>query len=320
MEDLITCKICGKRSTRIYGAHLKSHGLTSDDYKKMFPGEPLYTESDNKETSKNSGKHMKQEKYKKMFSDKIKGENNPNSKSKTTEEQRQNRSPFSKKFFKYDNDSQAIDFAKKVQSERMPESYNTKIDFWINKGYSYEDAELQLIKRQKTFTLDKCVEKYGEEKGKLIYKERQIKWQKSLLDNGNLKCGYSLISQELFYKILDKYDIENRDKIYFAKKNQEYFISLKGGEFYQYDFTDKNKNKIIEYNSDMYHANPDKWSNDDNPHPFRKWLTSIDIWKKDERKLKVAIDNGFEVLVIWDSDYKKNPDKVILDCLNFLNN
>lgn len=318
MEDLITCKICGKQSNRIYGAHLKSHGLTSGDYKKMFPGEPLYTESDNKKTIKNSGKHMKQEKYKKMFSEKIMGDNNPNSKTKTTEEQRKQRSPFSKKFFKYSNDNQSKEFSKKVLESRSPESFNTKIDYWINKGYSYVDAEKQLINRQKTFNLDTCIEKYGEEKGNLVYKERQIRWQKSLLDNGNLKCGYSLISQELFYRILEKYDIEKRDKVYFAKKNQEYFISSKGNEFYQYDFTDREKKKIIEYNSDMYHANPNIYKIDDNPHPFRKWLTSNDIWIHDENKIKVAKENGFDVLVIWDSDYRKNPDEVIQECLSFL--
>lgn len=226
-DNLITCKICGKRSTRIYGAHLKSHGLTSDDYKKMFPGEPLYTESDNKETTKNSGKHMKLDKYKKMFSDKIKGENNPNSKSKTTEEQRKNRSPFSKKFSKYENENEAIEFSKKVLNNRTPESFNTKIEYWINKGYSYEDAENQLINRQNTFNLNTCIEKYGEEKGKLIYKERQNKWQKSLLENGNLKCGYSLISQELFYKILEKYDIDKRDMVFFAKKKSRIFYIIK---------------------------------------------------------------------------------------------
>jgi hypothetical protein len=43
---------------------------------------------------------MKKEIYKKMFSEKIKGKNNPNHKSNTTIEQRIERSPFSKDFYK----------------------------------------------------------------------------------------------------------------------------------------------------------------------------------------------------------------------------
>jgi hypothetical protein len=42
MSNLITCKICGKQSSRIYGNHLKSHGLTSNEYLKLYPGSPLY--------------------------------------------------------------------------------------------------------------------------------------------------------------------------------------------------------------------------------------------------------------------------------------
>jgi len=59
-----------------------------------------------------------------------------------------------------------------------------------------------------------------------------------------VRKGYSKISQELFYSILNNYSIENREKIFFATKNHEYFISLKGGSFYLYDFVDLNKKKI----------------------------------------------------------------------------
>ena len=204
MENLITCKVCGKQSTRIYGAHLKKHGLTSEEYLKLYPGSPLYTESDNKQTTKNSGKHMKQEKYRKMFSEKIRGENNPNSKAKTTEEERKSRSPFSKNFIKYKNENEVLNFSMKVQKEITPEKRPNRIEYWLNKGYSYVEAEKQLTNRQKTFSLKKCIEKYGEEKGREIFSDRQKKWQKSLNENGNLKHGFSRSSQILFYDILEK--------------------------------------------------------------------------------------------------------------------
>lgn len=315
---LITCKICGKQSTRIYGAHLKSHGLTSKEYLDMFPGSPLYTESDNKKTTKNSGKHMKEERYKKMFSEKIKGENNPNSKSRTTKEQRKQRSPFSKSFIKYKNENDANEFSKKVVENRKPESFNTKIEFWLKRGLDYDDAEKKLIERQKTFTLEKCIDKHGEETGRKIYKDRQDRWQKSLLDGGKLKSGFSQISQILFYDIFNKYPLERNTDVYFASINKEYFLRSEE-KFYQYDFTDLNLHKMIEYNSDVYHANPIIYKKDDHPHPFRRWLTSKDIWDVDEDKLKMANEKGFEVLVIWDSEYRHRPDKVLQDCLDFLN-
>ena len=316
VNDLITCKVCGFKSQRIYGRHLKSHDITSEDYKKMFPGEPLYSESDAKNTSKNSGKHMKNDKYKKMFSEKIKGEKNPNHKSKTTLEQRQKCSPFSDKFINYYDDNQRKEFVKNICDKK---SYTTRIDYWLNKGMLEEEAKEKLSERQRTFTLEKCIQKYGEEKGTEVYTKRQEKWQKSLNENGNLKQGFSKSSQELFYSIIDFYSIEDRKDIYFATKNQEYRLNKKEGGVWIYDFVDLPNKKIIEYNGDEYHANPNIFESTDYPHPFRKNITASEIWEKDKRKIEVANEEGFEVLTIWDSEYRKHKSDVIERCKKYLN-
>jgi len=319
MENLITCKVCGKQSTRIYGAHLKKHGLTSEEYLKLYPGSPLYTESDNKQTTKNSGKHMKQEKYRKMFSEKIRGENNPNSKAKTTEEERKSRSPFSKNFIKYKNENEVLNFSMKVQKEITPEKRPNRIEYWLNKGYSYVEAEKQLTNRQKTFSLKKCIEKYGEEKGREIFSDRQKKWQKSLNENGNLKHGFSRSSQILFYDILEKYDLKDHRHIFFATKNKEFNLPKKEGGIWIYDYTDIKNKKMIEYNGDEYHANPKYFEKNDISHPFRKQYTAEQIWEKDKRKLNVAEENGYSMHVVWDSEYRSHPDKILQECLDFLN-
>jgi len=321
-NDFVTCKVCGFKSKRIYGRHLKSHDMTSNDYKKMFPGEPLSTESDNKNTSKNSGLHMKEEKYKIMFSEKIKGNKNPNSKYNTTLEQRKSRSPFSNDFIKYSDLSdknktkKKHEFIKKVCDKK---SYEVRLDYWLDKGYCESDALKKLKERQTTFTLEKCTKMHGEDKGKEIYNNRQQKWQKSLLDNGNLKCGYSEVSQILFYEILKYYNINDMKDIYFATKNKEYYICKGKGEFYQYDFVDLKNKKIIEYNGDKYHANPNLYECNDTPHPFRKNITSQDIWDKDKRKKEAAEENGFEVLIIWDSEYKNQKINTLEKCKKYLN-
>ena len=113
---------------------------------------------------------------------------------------------------------------------------------------------------------------------------------------------------------------ERLKKVYFATKNKEYFISVKSKGFYVYDFVDLNNKKIIEYNGDEYHANPEKFSKNDYPHPFYKenGPTSEEIWEKDKLKLDIAKSHGFEVLVIWDSEYRKNKKETIKKCLNFL--
>ena len=56
----------------------------------------------------------------------------------------------------------------------------TSIDHWLRKGYSFEDAKKLQSERQTTFSLKKCIEKYGEILGKQRFDERQAKWQNSL--------------------------------------------------------------------------------------------------------------------------------------------
>lgn len=196
----------------------------------------------------------------------------------------------------------------------------TNVEYYIDKGFSIEESKKLLKERQTTFTLETCITKYGEIEGKEIHANRQQKWQKSLLDGGNLKCGFSKISQDLFYSIMEYYnDNENQDDIYFATKNKEYYICKGKDEFYQYDFVDLKNKKIIEYNGDQYHANPNLYDANDTPHPFRKNITSQDIWNKDESKRKAAEERDFEVLTIWDSEYKKHKDETLEKCKTFLN-
>lgn len=313
--NYVVCKICEEKVNRIYGAHLKKHGVTSQEYKTRYPGEPLSTKKDFKNTSKNSGLHMKEEKYRKMFSDKVKGDKNPNHKSRTTDKERKERSPFSKEFLYHNSENERLNFIENALKDR---TFTTRIEYYLEQGYSEGESEMLLKERQSTFSKEICIRKYGENKGLKVYTDRQEKWQKSLNENGNLKLGYSKISQDLFYKILEKYNIEDREEVYFATKNNEIRLKKHKGDVWLYDFCDKNRKKIIEYNGDEYHANPNLYEAADNPHPFRKYITAQEIWNKDKEKLRIAEVEGYEVLTIWDGDYRSNKEKTLLECLKFL--
>lgn len=195
---------------------------------------------------------------------------------------------------------------------------SANIEYWVNKGYTEEEAKKLRSERQKTFSLEKCIEKYGLEEGFVKFNERQVKWQKTLYKNGKLKSGYSEISQELFNKLIEDIEINESNYFMFAKKGGEFVLNDDNG-FYRYDFTDLKNKRIIEYNGDDYHGNPNKYKADDVPNPFRKNLTAKDIWNKDKQKTLIANNNGFEVFVVWDSEYKKNKQEIINKCKKFLN-
>lgn len=45
----------------------------------------------------------------------------------------------------------------------------------------------------------------------------------------------------------------------------------------------------------------------------------IDIWNADKNKIDLIVERGYEVLVIWESDYKKNPQQTLEKCIEFIN-
>ena len=153
-----------------------------------------------------------------------------------------------------------------------------------------------------------------------MFTNRQIKWSNTLSSGGNLKIGYSKSSQNLFYLILEQYPISERENIYFATKNSELRIKKTDVGVWLYDFADTKRKKIIEYNGDMYHENPSIYNENDDPHPFRKGLPSKEIWEKDRIKTLRANEEGYEVFIVWDSEYRKNPEETLKKCLNYLLN
>lgn len=208
----------------------------------------------------------------------------------------------------------------KDNPENYLTKYPTKIEYYTNKGISEEDAIKEISKIQNRFSLERCIRENGDKVGHEIWLNRQIKWQNSLKDNGNLKGGYSEISQVLFRDILNLYPIKEISNIYFYTKNNEYLIRSDKSLFL-YDFTDISKKKIIEYNGDQYHANPNIYKEYDLPHPYHKKIGfyAKDIWEKDKRKEDIAKKRGFDILVIWDSEYRKHPKETLEKCIKFIN-
>lgn len=188
-----------------------------------------------------------------------------------------------------------------------PELYKdvnpTQIGYWLKKGYTEDESKEKISKRQITFSLQICKEKYGEIKGKEIWLDRQYKWL-----NNYKKSNFSKISQELYWEIYK--NIKGDNDIFFATlkngskddsgKNNEYKLILDNCIILP-DFFIKNKNKIIEFDGTYYHRN-----------------TPENIKRTKERD-DAILRNGYIVLHIKEKDYKENKNKVIQQCIDFIN-
>lgn len=207
----------------------------------------------------------------------------------------------------------------KVQEfhKENPDFYKGKrtgqVEYWTNKGFTEEDAKLKVKESQTTFSLDICIKKYGEVEGLRIFNERQRKWSISLFENfENYGDGRSLQSKwasEIIDLLCTELKIERPKK--------EKWISSKVKDLKcSYDLTFNNK--IIEFNGDMWHANPLIYSKD---FVIPKCnISASEKWKIDEEKIKLAEAHGYEVLIVWESEFKENSDHIINKCLNFIKN
>jgi len=90
-------------------------------------------------------------------------------------------SPLSDNFLYEKTDNEKTEIKKKIsKSNRENGNNSTTLIYWLNKGYTQEEAEELRSERQQTFSLAICIEKYDEIEGTIIFNERQNKWQKTL--------------------------------------------------------------------------------------------------------------------------------------------
>ena len=152
---------------------------------------------------------------------------------------------------------------------------------------------------EKAQTIQNFINRYGDDEGRKKY-----------FDYINRKKNYySQISQDLFDK-LDHIDA------YFATKNGEYFHYSKETEcIFFYDYVLKSKKKCIEFNGDYWHCNPEIYNDNDVGYFGYK---ASEIWEKDRVKNDTLIKEGFEILIIWESEYRKDKDSTIKKCKIFL--
>lgn len=78
------------------------------------------------------------------------------------------------------------------------------------------------------------------------------------------------------------------------------------------------ENKIIEVNGDFWHANPSKYKADDVLQRGTYKTLAANKWKRDAYKAKVANDRGYEVMIVWESDFYADQDSTIERCIAWL--
>jgi len=140
-ENFIICKICNLKLKSLSGHVSRQHQISIKEYKKLYPGEKIVCDT----TSD-------------IFSDNFSGSRNPGYKHNGV------LSPWSEKSGRSTSE---IEASKQKAKDNRPANpnlpigkQNTSLEFYIQKGFSEEEAKVELAKRQTTFSLGICIEKH----------------------------------------------------------------------------------------------------------------------------------------------------------------
>lgn len=319
-EDYVVCRWCGMRVGRIYGKHVQKYhpDKTIADYHAEFPDAHVCSSKDRASTSKSSGLFMRDEKYRKKYSELIKGEKNPNHRSKTDESHRKAISPYSIEFYRKKHPDLPEDELERMRLEKMNSAIAKRVLpsqslYWISRGFTPDEAKIQVSAYQRTFTKEKLIAKYGEEEGFRRWSVRQQKWKDKVYNkNTCISGGVSAIALELFEALIYKI---GRNYTFLYDKTEK--IMHDGIKPYKYDFTIVEKKKIIEFNGTYWHCDPHKYKPDYYHHV--KKMTARQIWEIDAYKKELAEKHGYSVLYVWENDFDTDPLGTIKKCIDFLN-
>lgn len=160
-----------------------------------------------------------------------------------------------------------------------------------------------------------CIKKYGvDNAAKNIDIINKIKEKKA--NNPKAYSHSSPFADEFFSQLISK--LGSTDHIHCHTLGKEYCVMSKEKLLYFYDFVDTLKGKVIEFNGDYWHANPEVYSKDwINTH---NGLVASEIWARDSDKIKaIKEERGYSVLVIWEKDVRRDRDSMIDKCIEFLN-
>lgn len=171
----------------------------------------------------------------------------------------------------------------KEWAKKMP---NTK-HYWIEQGYTKEEALDKVTERQTTFSKKICISKYGKKEGLRRWQERQEKWLDTLDSKSdeekreihkkkivnNFEVGKSSKEAIQCFQSLLGYLKNNNIDYYFGEEGNSEFCIYAYGRYWLYDLTIPSLNLCFEYNGEAFHPNP-KWKKEDS-HKWDTWGNCI---------------------------------------------
>jgi hypothetical protein len=176
-------------------------------------------------------------------------------------------------------------------------------EYYVNK---YGEEKWVELCKLKAHTLENYIKWYGNEEIALQkIKERHNMWKSVSKSSQKFLIGF-----DNYIKSLHP-DLET----YFDSINKEFMVITESRDIYYLDYFIKDWNICIEYNGDIFHANPNIYNEFDKPIP-KSNITAKKIWEKDNKKITTILnERNIKTIVIWENNLPTNEEllKMIYD-------
>jgi len=73
------------------------------------------------------------------------------------------------------------------------------------------------------------------------------------------------------------------------------------------------ENFVIEFYGDFWHCNPKKFNSNDYNSLLK--MTAGDKWKIDKKRIEYIEKKGYNVIKIWENDWKNDKEGIIKECI-----
>lgn len=231
--------------------------------------------------------------------DRVKGEDNP------AYQHGGRLSPWSKKskFYSEESHKKAIENSQEGINKNSP----------VRKSFYETEDEFRKAQNR---DLDYFVTKYGVEVGKQKHAAKTAKWIATMEgkpDEEKQRINRMKVGRAGAISKAEKDIIAELSNLGVCVQSQlQLKKASKGWFLYDIAF----QNKIIEYNGDFWHCNPNIYPEDF--YNSRTKRTAKETWCLDSVKIDYAKSLGYEVLVIWETEFKADKEGTIDRCIKFL--
>ena len=203
-------------------------------------------------------------------------------------------------------------------------------EYYTSRGSTPEDAIALAHERQVTFSLQKCVMRYGETEGVKVWKARQDKWLNTLASKTDAEkldilrrkvvpmgraSRESLAVLLPLHRMLVERGVCDDGDVYYGHGDRNEWYLADSENFYLYDFCVPKLKLIVEYQGKVWHpdhrldeAALSSWKN-------AQGVPATVVIESDARKREFAERHGFKVVYLWASDDVMTNMRIAFDAI-----